>query len=251
MHRFFLPPGKCQGFTLTLEEQESHHATVVLRLRTGEEVSVLDGNGVVLRCVVRSIRKKSVQLEVQEKGQVSPLPYKITLLQAVPRAKLIESIIQKATELGVDRVVPLLTERGNTQLDDEQAASKAEKWQRVAVEAIKQSGCAWLPRIEALMSLQTFLESGERFDLSLIASLLPGSRHPREYFQSFRAEHRRRPKSVAVWIGPEGDFTPEEVEAVIKSGARPISLGRQVLRCETAATYCLSVINYELQAPLD
>ena len=249
MHRFFLPPGKCDGNVLSLDEQESHHASSVLRLRAGEEVSVLDGAGTVLRCAVHSTGKKCVRLEVKERQQVSPLPYKITLLQSIPKAKLIESIVQKATELGVARVIPLLTDRVSTQLDDERAGSKAEKWQRVAVEAIKQSGCAWLPRIEAPISIGTFLNTREPFDLALIASLLPGSLHPREYFQSFYTEHKSHPMAVAVWIGPEGDFTPDEVETVIKAGAKPISLGRQVLRCETAATYCLSVINYELQAP--
>lgn len=248
MHRFFLPPGKCQGSLLALDEQESHHAATVLRLRPGDDVSVLDGAGTVLRCSIQSIGKKSVYLEVRERLQEPPLPYRITLLQAIPKAKLIESIIQKATELGVDRVVPLLTERVATQLVDEQAETKAEKWQRVAVEAIKQSGCAWLPRIEPPMSPMSFLESGEHFDLPMIASLLPGSRHPRDYFRAFHEKHQRHPESVAVWIGPEGDFTTEEVEAAIASGAKPISLGRQILRCETAATYCLSVINYELQA---
>jgi 16S rRNA (uracil1498-N3)-methyltransferase len=220
-----------------------------LRLRAGDEAIVLDGAGGVLSCVVHSVGKRCVQLEVRARQQIPPLPYTITLIQAIPKAKLIESIIQKATELGVARVVPLLTERVSTQLDDERAGSKAEKWQRVAVEAIKQSGCAWLPRIEAPMSLEAFLKSGEQFDLPLIASLLPGSRHPRESFLSFEFEHQRKPKSVAVWIGPEGDFTAGEVEAVMQAGARPITLGPQVLRCETAATYCLSVINYELQAP--
>ncbi|MBC8002351.1 MAG: 16S rRNA (uracil(1498)-N(3))-methyltransferase [Opitutaceae bacterium] len=249
MHRFFLPSGKCHGSVLALDEQESHHAAAVLRLRPGDEATVLDGAGSVLSCVVHSLSKKCVQMEVRERLRVPPLPYKITLLQAIPKSKLIESIIQKATELGVDRVVPLLTTRVSTQLDDERAGSKTEKWQRVAVEAIKQSGCAWLPRVEPPMSVEAFLASSEQFDLALIASLQPGSRHPREYFEAFYAEHQRRPKSVAVWIGPEGDFTPDEVETVTNASARPISLGRQVLRCETAATYCLSVINYELQTP--
>ena len=249
MHRFFLPPGKCHDSVLALDEQESHHATAVLRLRAGDDAIVLDGAGAVLSCVVHSVGKKCVQLEVRARQQMPPLPYKITLLQAIPKAKLIESIIQKATELGVFRVVPLLTERVSTQLDDDRAGSKAEKWQRVAMEAIKQSGCAWLPRIEAPLSLEAFLKSGEQFELSLIASLLPGSRHPRDYFLAFEAEHQRKPKSVAVWIGPEGDFTAAEVEATLRTGAQAISLGPQVLRCETAATYCLSVINYELQAP--
>jgi 16S rRNA U1498 N3-methylase RsmE len=89
----------------------------------------------------------------------------------------------------------------------------------------------------------------DQFELPLIASLQPGSRHAREYFQAFQSEHGRRAQSVCVWVGPEGDFTPEEVAQIVAAGAQPISLGRLVLRVETAATYCLAILNHELQAP--
>ena len=114
---------------------------------------------------------------------------------------------------------------------------------------IKQSGSAWLPRIDPPVTLETFLARGEKFDLSLIGSLQPDSRHPRCWFKEFTDAHRRSPKSLCIWIGPEGDFTPSELAEVQSSGVRPITLGPLVLRCETAATYGLAVANYELQFP--
>jgi len=173
------------------------------------------------------------------------------LAQALPKGRIIEAIIQKATELGVARIVPLMSERVVTRLEDEDTARKTAKLQLVAVEAIKQSGCCWLPQIESPLTLNQFLARNEPCELPLIASLQAGSRPAREYFRAFQAQHNRRPQSASVWIGPEGDFTPAETEAITARGALPITLGRLVLRVETAAIYCLSILHYELESPLD
>jgi len=248
MHRFYLPPGRAHDSSLTLAAEEAHHALHVLRLKRGERVAVLDGAGHEFLCEARELGRDSVELAVVQKNSIPPLPYQITLVQAIPKGKIIESIIQKATELGVGRIVPLLSERVVTQLDEEGAQDKAAKWRLVAIEAIKQCGSPWLPQIDAPMSPKAFLARGEKFELTLIGSLQPGSRHPREYFKSFFAERRRLPQTVCIWVGPEGDFTPAEMSAAKSAGALPITLGRLVLRSETAAIYCLSVLNYELQA---
>jgi 16S rRNA (uracil1498-N3)-methyltransferase len=249
MHRFYLPAAQCKGAILVLPEREAHHASQVLRVRRGDEVTVLDGAGSELLCSVHDCCRDRVELAVVEKHSVAPLPCQVTLVQAVPKGRIIEDIIQKATELGVSRIVPLLSEHVVTRLDDDSASEKADKWQRVAIEAIKQCGAAWLPKVEAPISLEKFLARRETFDLPLIASLQPGSRHAREYFSSFCSSHHRSPGSACIWIGPEGDFTPSEVNAVESSGALPITLGPLVLRVETAAVYCLSILNYELHAP--
>ena len=246
MHRFYLPPASTRGDSLRLDGREAHHALHVLRLQRGDLVTVLDGVGNEFLCAVETSSRHAVTLSVSLKNFTPPLPCSITLLQAVPRGKIIESIIQKAVELGARRIVPLLTERVVTQLDEEDAAVKREKWQQVAIEAIKQCGAAWLPQIEAPMTTERYLARKEKFDLSLVGSLQKERRHPRECFREFQAKHGRLPQSVGVWIGPEGDFTPEELEAIQASGALPISLGRLVLRFETAAIYCLSILNYEL-----
>ena len=250
MHRFYLPPGQCAGNSLRLDGREAHHALHVLRLKRGELVAVLDGAGNEFLCAVENSSRDAVTLSVSLKNFTPPLPCSITLLQAVPKGKIIETIIQKAVELGARRIVPLLTERVVTHLDDEDAGNKRDKWQQVAIEAIKQCGAAWLPKIETPTTIEKFLARKESFDLSLVGSLQKDRRHPRECFQEFQAKHGRLPQSVGVWIGPEGDFTLEELEAIQAAGALPISLGRLVLRVETAAIYCLSILNYELNSVL-
>lgn len=249
MHRFYLPPGECAGPDLTLAGREAHHAVQVLRLRRGDTVQVLDGAGQDLRCAVTDLDRKLVGLRVAERRSVPPLPYRITLFQAIPKGKLFETIIQKSTELGVHRIVPLLTERVVAQLDEEDGSAKAARWRTVAIEAIKQCGSAWLPQIEEPATPRQALSRAEKYDLPLFGSLQPNALHPRTWFEKFGAAHGRRPGSVSVWIGPEGDFSPAEVSLFESSGILPITLGRLVLRTDTAASFCLSFLNYELQAP--
>ena len=248
MRRFYLPPEQCQGGSLVLTGSEAHHARHVLRLRLDERVTVLDGAGHDFRCKVDGFERDAVRLAVEEKLFHPHPPGRVTLLQAVPKGRLMEDVIQKATELGVFRIVPLLSERVVAHLDSREAAHKTAKWQLVAREAIKQCGSAWLPVVEAPVSLSELLGRNEGFELPLLASLGSGSRSPRDYFGAFNAKRGRMPQSVCAWVGPEGDFTPGETEAIRSSGALPITLGPLVLRTDTAAIYCLSVINYELHA---
>ena len=248
MNRFHLAPEHCGDATLVLTGGEAHHGLHVVRLRSAERVVVLDGSGSEYLCEVKELKRDTIHLAVKQKNTIPPLPYQVTLLQAIPKGKLFEAIVQKATELGVSRIVPLLSERVVTHLDDDRVEHKVEKWQAIAVEAIKQCGSAWLPRIDPPSSPNVFLAQNEAFDLPLVASLQEDRRHPREWFRKHHAEQGRLPQSVCVWVGPEGDFTPAEINAIKAGGALPISLGRLVLRSETAAVYCLSILNYELQA---
>ena len=249
MHRFYLPPEQCHGKSLVLTGSEAHHARQVIRARRGDRVGVVDGAGHEFLCEVRELERDKVSLAIVEQRIQPAPPCQLTLVQAVPKGKIMEGIIQKATELGVFRIVPLLAERVVAQLEDEDAARKAAKWRLVAREAIKQCGSAWLPEVAAPLTPSQFLARKESFELPLIASLGSGSRPPREYFRTFDAKYGRMPRSVCVWLGPEGDFTPAETEMVLAHGALPITLGRLILRTETAAIYCLSVLNYELQSP--
>ena len=247
MHRFFLPLEKCRSRPLRLDGREAHHALHVLRLKRGDHVTVLDGAGTTILCDIESTAKDSLALAVQETISTPALPCPITLLVAVPKGKIIEDIIQKSVELGVQHVVPLLTERVVTHLDEAGAKAKQEKWQQVAVEAIKQCGAAWLPTVDVPQTIPAFLKRDEKFDLALVGSLQTERRHPREWISDFHRQHGRPPGSAAVWIGPEGDFTLAELQAIEAAGAKPITLGNLTLRVETAAVYCLSFLNYELR----
>ena len=247
MHRFYLPPERCAGSSLRLDGREAHHALQVLRLRRGELVTVLDGVGNEFLCAVETSSRAALTLSVSLKNFVTAPPCAVTLLVGLPKGKIIESIMQKAVELGVRRVVPILSEHVVSHLDDDDVEKKRDKWQMVAIEAIKQCGAAWLPKIEAPVTIGKFLERREKFDLSLVGSLQKERRHPREVLCEFESRQKRLPQNIGVWIGPEGDFSLSELAAIQNSGALPVSLGPLVLRVETAAIYCLSFLNYELQ----
>jgi 16S rRNA (uracil1498-N3)-methyltransferase len=248
MHRFYLPPDSCHGSVLTLDGREAHHALRVLRLRKGERVVVIDGVGHEFHCETASLGRQQVQFAVKESRTMAAPECRITLAQALPKAKAIEQIVHKAVELGVWRIVPLLAERSVPHLDSEGGETKAHKWRLIAVEAIKQCGAAWLPSIEPPLPLKKYLARAEKFALCLLSSLQPGAQHPRRVFEAFRARHGRAPESLCLWVGPEGDFTAAEAEAIRAAGAAPITLGPQVLRVETAATCALAIVNYELKA---
>ncbi len=248
LHRFYLPPEKCRGDVLQLDGQEARHALRVLRLRLGDDAIVLDGGGSEFFCKVEAASRDSLSLRVKKKTSVPPPSCSITLLVGIPKAKIIESIIQKSVELGARRIVPLLTERVVMRLDDEGAEHKREQWQQAAIEAMKQCGTAWLPEIKAPANVEDFLARKEKLDLQLVGSLQKERQHPREVFREYEKANGHLPKSAAVWIGPEGDFTGDELKAIQDGGAYPISLGNLVLRVETAAVYCLSILNYELNS---
>jgi 16S rRNA (uracil1498-N3)-methyltransferase len=248
MHRFFLPPEHCAGKNLQLDGREAHHALHVLRLKPGDEVMVLNGAGDEFFCAVENLSRASISLRVMKKSFTPARSCQITLLVALPKGKIIESIIQKSVELGAHRIVPILSERVVVQLNGESAEAKREKWQQVAIEAVKQCGATWLPKIEVPVTIENFLTRAEKFDLSLVGSLQKERRFPREIFREFESKNKFQPKTIGLWIGPEGDFTLDELRAIQNSGAQPVSLGDLTLRVETAVIFCLSILNYEFQS---
>jgi 16S rRNA (uracil1498-N3)-methyltransferase len=246
MHRFFVPPAGCRGEAIVLTGDEAHHAARVLRLTAGTPVTVLDGAGTELRCDIVSTDRRQVRLAVRQR-MVHPAPAcAVTLAAAVPKGRTMEWIVEKATELGAGAILPVLTARTAVRLDDAEGEAKRARWERTAVEAIKQCGNPWLPAVQRPQPLAAALAQTRAAELSLVASLQPGAALPRACFENFRARHRRPPRSVALWIGPEGDFTGGELAALFDAGAQPVTLGNRVLRCETAAVAGLAVVHSEL-----
>lgn len=250
MHRFYVDPSQSGNDLIELNEREAHHGANVLRLKEGERVVVLDGQGSELGCTIEKVSKRGVTLSVYQRNSVASLPYQLTLVQAIPKGKTMETIVQKAAELGAWKVVPILTDRTIAHLDEDRSDSKVEKWTWIAIDAIKQCGSTWLPKIAEPIKPSQFLTMADRSEITLLASLQPGAKHPRLHFRDFFQKRGRKPTSVTVWVGPEGDFTPAEINTILGSGALPITLGPLVLRSETAAFYCLSMVNYELQSPI-
>jgi 16S rRNA (uracil1498-N3)-methyltransferase len=212
-------------------------------------VAVLDGAGQELICQVLEADRRQVSLKVLQRNVSLPNPFQLTLAQAMIKGKNMDLVVQKATELGVQWFAPIICERSVAHSDGENASAKVEKWRATAIESIKQCGSPWLPQITPPQTAPMFLAGSGRFEMSFVASFQKEARHPREYISGFLAAHQRLPRSVCVWVGPEGDFTPAELNAFQRSGVLPITLGKLVLRSETAAICCLSVLRYEMEAP--
>jgi 16S rRNA (uracil1498-N3)-methyltransferase len=246
MHRFYLAPAECAGNVLLLKDREAHHAAHVLRLQPNEPVTVLDGVGTELDCTIQRVSRKEVALLVRDRRKTPRPAAEITLFQAIVKGKTMEIIVQKATELGVTRIMPLQTDRVVPHLDNESGCQKQQKWQITAIETIKQCGSRWLPQIDLPVTPAAFLKRTEKFDLALVASLAGDGRHARHWFEMVAKERSAAPRTVSVWIGPEGDFTGAELDLIRSAGAKPITLGSLVLRADTAAVYSLSIIRHEL-----
>jgi len=243
MHRFYIPPESWNLDALALDDAETHHAIDVLRLNPGDKAVVFNGRGAEATVEVADIARKSVTLRKLLHGKSPPIGCAITLAQAVPKGKNMDLIIQKAVELGAAGICPLLSERTVVQVGDEDAARKQQKWQAIAIEAAKQCGQNWLPKVDPPRSLKEFFAQSNRYELMLIASLQPDAMHLKKLLAESAG---KKPKSVLILVGPEGDFTPAEVGLAKSHGCRPITLGPIVLRTETAAFYVLSVLSYEL-----
>jgi 16S rRNA (uracil1498-N3)-methyltransferase len=244
MHRFYLAPADWNAAAPALDAAESHHALDVLRLATGDRLTVFDGEGSEAPATIREVAGKSARLKIGPRSAAPDLPCAITLAQAVPKGKNMEFIIQKSVELGAAAIAPLLSDRTVVQVEAAEAEKKRQKWRDTAIEACKQCGQNRLPEIAPPRTVKNFFESGARFDLMLIASLQPDARPIKAVLADVPA-----PRSVCVLVGPEGDFTPAELALAKSHGCQPVTLGPIILRTETAALYCLSVLAHELFSP--
>jgi 16S rRNA (uracil1498-N3)-methyltransferase len=232
---------------ITLDEVETHHCLHVLRHKVGDHIALFDGKGTEVMAEIVGAEKRSVTLRELNRALTPPLPYHITLVQALPKQKQMDGIVQKATELGVAEIYPVISERSVVQLDEGRAGAKAEKWRQIVVEAAKQCGQNHVPHVHEPKSVRELFDAPPKADLAFIGSLQPGAKSFHEWFGLYRAERKTNPVRVTLWIGPEGDFTPAELNQARSGGCQPVTLGPIVLRSETAALFALSVIAYELQ----
>ena len=244
--RAFCSPAAAEPAEIILSADESHHLVTVNRARAGDMVVAFDGRGSEWICDLASERKNAAVLKVRFKQKRAPLPFAITLGQALPKGQFMDAIVRKATEIGAARIVPLESDRTQVHLDADRSDRKIEKWQAAALEAAKQCGNPFIPEILPLQNASRFMESARGYDLKLIASLHPGAKSLKTVLAAFQSTHARTPKTALWLVGPEGDFTPAEMNVAQTAGFEPITLGPLVLRCETAAAYALSILSYEL-----
>lgn len=228
------------GMEECLEPMESRHGVQVLRLGRGEEVELLDGRGTrsLARVVEADRRRLRVVVEAVIEERRSP---RVVLMPALLKGKAFDFVVQKATELGVTEVAPLMTARTVVRWQEGQRASWEENVQRTAWEACKQCGNPWLPRLTAPRPIEEVL-AGAGEGLRMAAMLGEGPRLPGDILDAISGPVT----GVTVMIGPEGDFTSEEAEGIRAWGAQAMTLGSRVLRAETAALAALAVVQHEL-----
>jgi len=248
MHRFYVMPENWNADPPVLREAELHHARDVLRLEPGERVVVFNGRGHEIMAEITKVTRKEIQMRKLHETRVPPLRCEIMLAQAIPKGKNMDLIVQKAVELGAAKIAPIISDRTIVHLQDKEAVQKQAKWQQVAVEAAKQCGQNWLPTVQIPRKLSDFFDGIAPLQIRLIGSLQSDAVHLKTVLAEYESEHESRPTSVLMCIGPEGDFTPAELNLARSHGCRPITLGPIILRVETAAIYCLSVLSYELLA---
>ncbi len=244
MHRCYLPGMDARAPRLEVTGEEAHHALKVMRLRVGERCELFDGCGrAVVARVVATGGNVSMVLEPEQELPPMPPTADITLALAIPKGSNMDLIVQKAVELGAKRIIPLVSERTIVRITAEQAAAKAAKWQRTALEACKQCGVNTLPVVEPPQAYARFLQRENLPALRLACAIVPHARPLRELLEAGRAAGQG---AVCLLIGPEGDFSPAEYAAGEAAGFLPMSLGPIILRVETAVFMALAAARYAL-----
>lgn len=247
MARFHIPSSAWNPDALALTDDEARHCTQVMRRGPGDDIIAFNGAGAWARCRITSAAKNRVELACVSM-ESNPAPsVSIALLQAIPKAGNMELIIEKAVELGVSEIIPVFTERTVVKLDGKEAAKKLEKWQRLALEACKQCGQNWLPQVHPPQSFSMAWSQLPAHDLRLVAAIQEDAKSLKTHLAARHVSTSQLPASALIVIGPEGDFTPAEYALARQQGCLPTTLGPIILRVETAALFCLSVLNHELR----
>src|ERR1044071_1873301 len=204
MHRFYVAPENWDPHELALRGTEAHHARNVLRMQTGDRLVLFNGKGHELTAEIATIADNEIQLRKLHEAETAPLRCRIVLGQAIPKGKNMDLIVQKAVEIGAAEIAPIISDRTVVQLDAETGAQKQAKWQQIAIEAAKQCGQNWLPRVHAPKKLAEFFSASDQsFDLRLIGSLQSDAQHLKKILQIYSNERGNRPQSVLMLVGPE------------------------------------------------
>ncbi len=247
MYQFFVEPHQIHmnDKSVIIIGNDVNHIKNVLRMKIGEEIAVSNGqDGKEYRCGIRSFGEDVVDCELRFiKEDAVELPAEIYLFQGLPKADKMELIIQKAVELGAYEIVPVATKRCVVKLDDKKAKAKVARWQGIAEAAAKQSKRAVIPKVAEVCSFREAVQRAAAMDLKLIPyELAEDMAKTRGIFA-----HLQSGQQVAVFIGPEGGFEESEIAYAMERGVEPVTLGRRILRTETAGLTVLSWLVYLLE----
>ena len=241
MIRCFLASGRWAAGAAELDEAESKHLVSVLRAQAGSRIGILDGEGHLGEAEVVSPHKKRTAIRILSQTAVAPVAPRRILVQALVREQKMDWLIQKAVELGVHEIWPLQTEQAVVRIRPEEAAKKTARWQAIALGACKQGGNPWMPRLAPVRGLADALAALPAEGAACFGALQADAVPLPAFFG--RVQRENRPQ-VAMFIGPEGDFSAGEVAALRAAGVQPVTFGPVVLRVETAALFILSALQY-------
>ena len=244
MHHFFVTPDQVKEDYIYIEGSDVNHIKNVLRMKLGESLEICDGNNKKYLCEIEEMNSDFVRAQIKEElGADTELPSKLYLFQGLPKSDKMELIIQKAVELGAYEIIPVATKRAVVKLDEKKAGKKVERWNSIAEGGAKQSGRSFVPAVTNVMSYKEALQYAKTLDVVLIPyELAEGMKETKEVISSIQPG-----QSVGIFIGPEGGFEIAEVESAIEMGAKAITLGKRILRTETAGLTTLSILMYHLE----
>lgn len=244
MHRFFVEPEQIFPEYVEILGGDVNHIRNVLRMSPGDRISVSDGLGTDYICELEQLEAGCVRGRILERKPFDvELSSRLILYQGLPKGDKMELIVQKTVELGVARIVPVATRRSVVKLDEKKARAKTVRWQGIAEAAAKQSRRGIVPRVEDVCSLKEALEQAADMDVKLMPyELSEGMERTRQLVESVRPG-----QEIAVFIGPEGGFEEAEVAQAKDVGFEPITLGRRILRTETAGLTVMSWLMYRLE----
>ena len=246
MHRFFVEPYQIhdEESRITLTGTDLNHMKNVLRMRIGEEVWISDGSEKEYHCTIDEFMEDCAILHILEAEEAGyELPNRIYLFQGLPKGDKMELIIQKAVELGVYSVVPVEMKRCVVKLDGKKAQKKTARWQQISESAAKQSKRMMIPEVKSVMTWKEALAFAKELDVLMVPyELARGMKETREMISSIKQD-----QSIGIFIGPEGGFEEEEIQAAMDAGMKPVTLGKRILRTETAGMAMLSILMFTLE----
>ncbi|MCQ4726721.1 16S rRNA (uracil(1498)-N(3))-methyltransferase [Anaerotignum faecicola] len=241
MPRYFIKPEDMHGETVFIRDEDAKHLGGVLRAKEGDIVEACDGRGMDYSCVIKEVGKTEILMEIESARPTESEPKtKITLFQGLPKADKMELIIQKCVEIGVWRIVPVAAERSVVRLEGKDAGKKLERWRKISLSAAKQSGRGIIPEIGEIVSFKEAVKMAACFDGAAIPYEKEEKNGIKEYANSFDGS------SLGLFIGPEGGFDDREIEFAVKNNISPVTLGKRILRTETAAMVSAAILLYEL-----
>lgn len=241
MSRFYVPRQAVKDGAISVSGEEAHHILDVMRLAVSDEVVAFDGSGKEYVGIIKEVGRKSLKIQITKTREISAgATMRITLLQSMPKKDKMDYIVEKATELGVHTVVPMTTDRTIVRWDISKQEAAVTRWRKIAREAAKQCGRLDIPTIEPVRTLDEAIGGLANYERVLLAALSEGAVPLKEAIRDFHGPN------IAVAIGPEGDFTPEEVSRMSRPNVKLVSLGQRVLKSDTAGLAVMAILNYEL-----